>query len=54
MLHENRDPSATSGRGLAIVDALSTTWGVKTDRGVGKTVWFEVLLQGETAARRRR
>jgi anti-sigma regulatory factor (Ser/Thr protein kinase) len=35
------DASATSGRGLWLVDALSRTWGVnRNDRG--KTIWFEV------------
>ena len=39
---------ATSGRGLSMVDALSTSWGV--DRlGGGKTVWAELAV----AARRR-
>lgn len=32
---------APSGRGLALVDALSTTWGV-TPTTSGKFVWFEV------------
>jgi anti-sigma regulatory factor (Ser/Thr protein kinase) len=32
---------ATSGRGLALVDAMASAWGA--DRhGRGKTVWFEV------------
>jgi anti-sigma regulatory factor (Ser/Thr protein kinase) len=34
---------ATSGRGLAIVDALSESWGVTALEGGGKAVWFEVL-----------
>jgi anti-sigma regulatory factor (Ser/Thr protein kinase) len=29
------------GRGLALVDALATRWGVDAD-GAGKSVWFEV------------
>jgi DNA-binding NarL/FixJ family response regulator len=33
---------AESGRGLAIVDALATRWGVDPLPGGGKTVWFEV------------
>lgn len=34
-------PTAPRGRGLALVDALSTSWGtLEHDRG--KTVWFEV------------
>ena len=33
----------TSGRGLLIVDALATAWGViSTDPPPGKTVWFEL------------
>ena len=41
-----RTPSAstspgTSGRGLLIVDALSTGWGVRYDRS-GKVVWAEI------------
>ena len=30
-----------SGRGLQIVDAVATAWGVKS-RPDGKTVWFEI------------
>jgi anti-sigma regulatory factor (Ser/Thr protein kinase) len=36
-------PSAASGRGLQIVDALATNWGVDPAAG-GKTVWFELSL----------
>lgn len=32
---------ATSGRGLALVETLSSAWGVEASPG-GKTVWFEV------------
>ncbi|HET9094637.1 MAG TPA: ATP-binding protein [Solirubrobacteraceae bacterium] len=44
------DPSAISGRGLALVESLSQSWGVRHSRTgtSGKTVWFEV----PTAARR--
>lgn len=31
-------PLDTTGRGIAIVDALSQTWGVD-DEGYGKSVW---------------
>jgi anti-sigma regulatory factor (Ser/Thr protein kinase) len=31
------------GRGLHIVDAIATNWGVTTD-GNGKTTWFELAL----------
>jgi anti-sigma regulatory factor (Ser/Thr protein kinase) len=34
----------TSGRGLTIVDALATRWGVsRSDGPVGKQVWFELV-----------
>jgi anti-sigma regulatory factor (Ser/Thr protein kinase) len=33
---------ATSGRGLALVEQLATSWGVELDDGRGKEVWFEV------------
>jgi hypothetical protein len=33
---------ATSGRGLALVEQLSTSWGVEHDDAHGKEVWFEV------------
>ncbi|GHH93885.1 ATP-binding protein [Streptomyces capillispiralis] len=29
------------GRGLALLDAVSDTWGVEPEPGGGKTVWFE-------------
>lgn len=35
------DPSASCGRGLAIVQALSRRWGVSTRGANGKTVWAE-------------
>ena len=35
-------PMAESGRGLVLVDALSSTWGVTPHDEDGKTVWFEV------------
>ena len=36
------DPAAISGRGLSIVSATASCWGV-LDLQVGKTVWFELL-----------
>jgi len=36
-------PSAAHGRGLAIVDALASAWGVEP-RLVGKAVWFDLDL----------
>jgi anti-sigma regulatory factor (Ser/Thr protein kinase) len=32
----------TSGRGIALVDALSARWGVEPRAGGGKTIWFEL------------
>ncbi len=44
------DPSATSGRGLILVDAMALRWGV-TATGGGKTVWAEVLLEEDPERR---
>ncbi|MEV6792557.1 ATP-binding protein [Streptomyces sp. NPDC051320] len=44
-LPEVQHPSleAESGRGLALVTALATTWGTRPrPYGIGKTVWFEL------------
>jgi len=35
---------APSGRGMAIVEAMSNRWGVDEQPDVGKTVWFEIDL----------
>ncbi|GAA3794003.1 hypothetical protein CSO01_25650 [Cellulomonas soli] len=40
------EPSAPSGRGLALVEALAETWGTVPREGGGKTVWFEVHPEG--------
>jgi anti-sigma regulatory factor (Ser/Thr protein kinase) len=37
------DPTAVSGRGLAIVDSLASSWGVEPS-GSGKCVWAELPL----------
>jgi hypothetical protein len=39
----SQDPplDATSGRGLSLVEALSTSWGWTATHG-GKFVWFEL------------
>jgi anti-sigma regulatory factor (Ser/Thr protein kinase) len=34
---------AYSGRGLMILQGLSSAWGVEAHSGEGKTVWFEVM-----------
>ncbi|MGP4085863.1 ATP-binding protein [Streptomyces sp. KR55] len=34
------DPLATCGRGLAMVAAMSESWGVRPDGDQGKVVWF--------------
>ena len=41
---EMRSPKPTdpSGRGLKIIDMLSSDWGVDQHRANGKTVWFTV------------
>ncbi|MCU4183073.1 ATP-binding protein [Acidiferrimicrobium sp. IK] len=39
------DSPTVSGRGLALVDALATSWGVTPDpSGTGKTVWATIAL----------
>ncbi|MGW1812739.1 ATP-binding protein [Streptomyces sp. NPDC002125] len=37
------------GRGLVLVDALATRWGVRDRVGPGKTVWAEYALAGGEA-----
>jgi len=34
-----QDPHAIDGRGLRLIDALSTEWGVMLSGGKGKSVW---------------
>ncbi|MCU1595331.1 MAG: ATP-binding region ATPase domain protein [Frankiales bacterium] len=46
------DEEATSGRGLSMVAALATTWGV-TARHPGKAVWFELEEQEHRVSHRR-
>ncbi|HEY5516314.1 MAG TPA: ATP-binding protein [Pengzhenrongella sp.] len=38
------EPSAPSGRGLALVDSLAADWGIERHGAKGKTVWFSVVL----------
>jgi anti-sigma regulatory factor (Ser/Thr protein kinase) len=35
-------PTATSGRGMMLVDTLSSSWGVDDRGAAGKTVWFNL------------
>lgn len=37
---------ATSGRGLALVERLSSAWGVEETPDAGKEVWFELPTRG--------
>ena len=39
--HVSEDSQALDGRGLRILAALASDWGVR-EEAVGKTVWFEV------------
>ena len=39
----SEDPEALDGRGLALVDALASSWGVDEEPG-GKAVWFECAV----------
>lgn len=36
------DPDAMTGRGLAVVAALSSAWGIDAGRGKGKVVWAQL------------
>ena len=40
------DPNAVAGRGLALVEMLSSSWGVRRNRSLtgGKAVWFVLDL----------
>jgi anti-sigma regulatory factor (Ser/Thr protein kinase) len=42
---QNPEPYESSGRGLRVVEALSTGWGVEPGAG-SKTVWADVPLEG--------
>ena len=50
---EMRSPKPTdpSGRGLKIVDMLSSDWGVDRHASTGKTVWFTVADTSPRSAR---
>ncbi|MGY1433989.1 ATP-binding protein [Streptomyces reniochalinae] len=50
-----REELSTHGRGLALVAAISESWGVRTQHdGSGKTVWFALPAPSRKAAARRR
>ena len=40
---QNYDAGAVTGRGLALVEQLATSWGVETTT-MGKVVWCEVAI----------
>lgn len=46
------DLDAISGRGLALVDAMSDRWGIEPDgpAAPGKRVWFELHLRSQQPA----
>lgn len=48
------DTSAVAGRGLALVETLSSSWGVRTSRlhRNGKAVWFVLELDDDRARAR--
>jgi serine/threonine-protein kinase RsbW len=41
-------PDAECGRGLELVAALSSAWGVSVRGGIGKLIWAEVSLRSDT------
>ena len=43
------DTNAVTGRGLALVEMLSSAWGVRTKRSLagGKSVWFVLELEDQ-------
>ncbi|MEU0785968.1 ATP-binding protein [Streptomyces sp. NPDC006173] len=44
------DTGATCGRGLAMVAAVSETWGARPDGESGKVVWFTLLAKAPVVA----
>jgi hypothetical protein len=48
------DTTAVAGRGLALVEMLSSSWGVRGRRrpGAGKAVWFVLELEDDHARTR--
>ena len=45
-----REPDGHGGRGVLILDALASRWGVFGHPGAGKTVWFELAGRGLAAS----
>ena len=45
-----REPDEHGGRGVLILDALASRWGVFGHPGAGKTVWFELAGRGLAAS----
>lgn len=48
-----RGPDAESGRGMTLVDVLSSTWGtepVEDDYGPGKEIWFRLQRRDAAAS----
>ena len=39
-------PHVPGGHGMRLVERLAARWGVRPERGGGKTVWFTVPLEG--------
>ncbi|KPC80872.1 hypothetical protein ADK82_18295 [Streptomyces sp. NRRL S-4] len=44
------DSSATSGRGLAMIAAVSESWGVRPSDDSGKVIWFTLAAPSFTTA----
>ncbi|MBM7439714.1 ATP-binding protein [Streptomyces sp. HB132] len=44
------DQSATSGRGLAMIAAVSESWGVRPSDDAGKVIWFTLSAPSFTTA----
>ncbi|AGJ53322.1 ATP-binding protein [Streptomyces sp. NPDC053741] len=44
------DSSATSGRGLAMIAAVSESWGVRPSDDAGKVIWFTLSAPSSTTA----
>lgn len=40
----HNEPEAPNGRGMAIVEAMSSRWGIETHEDGSKTVWYELDL----------